>query len=190
MLEGMALAALVVWLFLRDWRATAVTAVAMPVSLIPTFAFMSLVGFSLNIVTLLGLTLVIGILVDDAIVEIENIEKRVLSSACGPSRRPWRGPTRSAWRWSPPPSPSWWCSCRCRSCPAFPGQFFREFGLTVSVAVLFSLVVARLLTPLLAAYFLKPKPAREPRAAAAGSTPAPLNWALDHRWLSVAHWRL
>ena len=77
MLEGMALAALVVWLFLRDWRATAITAVAMPVSLIPTFAFMALVGFSLNIVTLLALTLVIGILVDDAIVEIENIEKRV-----------------------------------------------------------------------------------------------------------------
>ena len=77
MLEGMALAALVVWLFLRDWRATAVTAVAMPVSLIPAFAFMAAAGFSLNIVTLLALTLVIGILVDDAIVEIENIEKRV-----------------------------------------------------------------------------------------------------------------
>ncbi|MDB5468163.1 MAG: efflux transporter permease subunit, partial [Phenylobacterium sp.] len=75
--EGMILAALVVFLFLRDWRATAITAAAMPVSLIPTFAVMHAFGFSLNVVTLLALTLVIGILVDDAIVEIENIEKRV-----------------------------------------------------------------------------------------------------------------
>ena len=78
LLEGMLLAALVVFLFLRDWRSTLITAVAMPVSLIPTFFVMSLLGFSLNMVTLLALTLVIGILVDDAIVEIENIEKRVL----------------------------------------------------------------------------------------------------------------
>jgi HAE1 family hydrophobic/amphiphilic exporter-1 len=77
LLEGMLLAALVVFVFLRDWRSTLITAIAMPVSLIPTFFFMSVLGFSLNMVTLLGLTLVIGILVDDAIVEIENIEKRV-----------------------------------------------------------------------------------------------------------------
>jgi HAE1 family hydrophobic/amphiphilic exporter-1 len=77
LLEGMLLAALVVFIFLRDWRSTLITAIAMPVSLVPTFFFMSMLGFSLNMVTLLGLTLVIGILVDDAIVEIENIEKRV-----------------------------------------------------------------------------------------------------------------
>ena len=77
LLEGMLLAALVVLLFLRDWRATMITAFAMPVSLIPTFFVMNMLGFSLNVVTLLALTLVIGILVDDAIVEIENIEKRV-----------------------------------------------------------------------------------------------------------------
>src|SRR5258708_19855342 len=73
----MFLAALVVFFSLRDWRATAITAVAMPISLIPTFFVMKLLGFSLNMVTLLALTLVVGILVDDAIVEIENIEKRV-----------------------------------------------------------------------------------------------------------------
>ncbi|MEP6558250.1 MAG: efflux RND transporter permease subunit, partial [Burkholderiales bacterium] len=77
LLEGMALASIVVFLFLRDWRATMIAAVAMPVSLIPTFAAMSVMGFSLNMITLLALTLVIGILVDDAIVEIENIQKRV-----------------------------------------------------------------------------------------------------------------
>ena len=70
---GAILAVLVVWLFLRDWRATAVTSLAMPVSLVPTFVVMHWLGFTLNNVTLLGLTLVVGVLVDDAIVEIENI---------------------------------------------------------------------------------------------------------------------
>jgi len=73
----MILAALVVFLFLRSWRATVITALAMPVSLIPAFAVMHYMGFSLNMISLLALTLVIGILVDDAIVEIENIQKRV-----------------------------------------------------------------------------------------------------------------
>ncbi len=113
-------------------------------------------GFSLNIVTLLALTLVIGILVDDAIVEIENIEKRIARGQSRYQRGAAKGPTPSAWRSWRPPSPSWWCSCLSRSCTGMPGQFFKEFGLTVAVAVLFSLVVARLLTPLLAAYFLKP----------------------------------
>src|SRR3546814_8532200 len=71
------LAIFVGWLFLRNWRATAIAAVAMPLSLIPTFAFMAAFSFSLNGITLLALTLVIGILVDDAIVEVENIEKRI-----------------------------------------------------------------------------------------------------------------
>ena len=79
LLEGMLLAALVVFLFLRDWRATLISAAAMPLSLIPTFFVISFFGFSLNVVTLLALTLVIGILVDDAIVEIENIQKRTLA---------------------------------------------------------------------------------------------------------------
>ncbi|MCP4619434.1 MAG: efflux RND transporter permease subunit, partial [Bradyrhizobium sp.] len=79
LVEGMALAALVVWLFLRTWRSTLIAAVAMPISLIPTFAVMLVLGFTLNLVSLLALTLVIGILVDDAIVEIENIEKRIES---------------------------------------------------------------------------------------------------------------
>ena len=91
MIEGMVLASLVVWLFLRDWRSTAITAIAMPVSLIPTFILMAVFHFSLNVVTLLALTLVIGILVDDAIVEIENIQKRVQAGA-----RPYRAAMEGA----------------------------------------------------------------------------------------------
>ncbi|MBV5330937.1 efflux RND transporter permease subunit, partial [bacterium] len=73
MFEGAALAVLVVWLFLRNWRATLVSATALPLSIIPTFAVMYLFGFTINVVTLLSLSLVVGTLVDDAIVEIENI---------------------------------------------------------------------------------------------------------------------
>ncbi|HWF00044.1 MAG TPA: efflux RND transporter permease subunit [Caulobacteraceae bacterium] len=184
LLEGMALASLVVWLFLRDWRATAITAVAMPVSLLPTFIFMQLAGFSLNMVTLLGLTLVIGILVDDAIVEIENIEKRVFVGA-----RPFDAAVEGADQ----------IGLAVVACtfsivavffpvafmPGISGQFFKEFGLTVSVAVLFSLVVARMLTPLLAAYLLVPKTAR-PRRSLPRFYTAPLNWALDHRWAAIS----
>jgi len=183
LLEGMALAALVVWLFLRDWRATAVTAVAMPVSLIPTFAFMSLAGFSLNTVTLLGLTLVIGILVDDAIVEIENIEKRVYTGM-----RPFEAAIEGADQIGLAVVATTFAIVAVflpvGFMPGIPGQFFREFGLTVSVAVLFSLVVARLLTPLLAAYFLAPKLAR-PRPPLPRIYTRSLGWALDHRIWSV-----
>ena len=97
MLEGMVLASLVVLLFLRDWRATAITAIAMPVSLIPTFLLMAVFHFSLNVVTLLALTLVIGILVDDAIVEIENIQKRVQAGQRPTAPRPGRRRPRSAY---------------------------------------------------------------------------------------------
>ena len=75
--EGALLAVLVVWLFLRDWRATFVSAVALPLSVIPAFAGMYLLGFSLNVITLLALSLVVGILVDDAIVEVENIVRHL-----------------------------------------------------------------------------------------------------------------
>ena len=101
--EGALLAVLVVWLFLRDWRATFVSAVALPLSVIPAFIGMHLLGFSINVISLLALSLVVGILVDDAIVEVETScaicawEKR-------PTRQPWRRPTRLVWRWSPPPS--------------------------------------------------------------------------------------
>ncbi len=180
LLEGMLLAALVVWLFLRDWRATVVTAVAMPVSLVPTFALMSLLGFSLNVVTLLGLTLVIGILVDDAIVEIENIEKRVHLGL-----RPFQAAVEGADQIGLAVVATTFSIVAVflpvAFMPGIPGQFFREFGITVSIAVLFSLVTARLLTPLMAAYFLQPKPAKPPLALPRFYT-VPLGWALDHKW--------
>ena len=178
--EGMFLAAVVVFLFLRDWRATAITAVAMPISLIPTFALMKLFGFSLNMITLLALTLVVGILVDDAIVEIENIEKRVARGA-----RPYQAALEGADAIGLAVVATTMAIVVVFTPVSFmggiPGQFFREFGLTVSVAVLFSLLVARLVTPLMAAYFLKATVHSTPRKPFEGFYRNVLDWALAHR---------
>ncbi|HVG47530.1 MAG TPA: efflux RND transporter permease subunit, partial [Rubellimicrobium sp.] len=152
--EGAALAVLVVFLFLRDWRATIVTAVALPLSVIPTFIVMDLLGFSLNTVSLLGITLVTGILVDDAIVEIENIVRHIH-----------RG--RPAYQAAMEAATEIGTTVVAISftivavfapvsfMPGIAGQYFKQFGITVAVAVLFSLLVARLITPMFAAYFLK-----------------------------------
>jgi HAE1 family hydrophobic/amphiphilic exporter-1 len=180
LLEGMLLAALVVWLFLRDWRATMVTAFAMPVSLIPTFFVISMFGFSLNVVTLLGLTLVVGILVDDAIVEIENIEKRV-KQGMRPYEAAMQGADAIGLAVVATTAAIVVVFAPVSFMTGMVGQFFREFGLTVCVAVLFSLLVARLLTPLMAAYLLKPSSHTEERRTMPRYYNRILVWALDHR---------
>jgi HAE1 family hydrophobic/amphiphilic exporter-1 len=184
MLEGMVLASLVVFLFLRDWRATAITAIAMPVSLIPTFLLMAVFHFSLNVVTLLALTLVIGILIDDAIVEIENIQKRVQAG-----QRPYYASMEGADQIGLAVIATTATIVVVFTPVSFmgsiPGQFFKEFGLTVAAAVLFSLLVARLLTPLLAAYFLKPVAHPHPRGELMPFYRDVLEWALAHRLLTV-----
>ena len=156
LLEGAILAVVVVWIFLRDWRATVISAIALPLSVIPAFAGMVWLGFTLNIVTLLALSLVIGILVDDAIVEVENIVRHL---------RMGKSPYQAALEASDEIGlaviattftliavflPSAFMS-------GIAGKFFKQFGWTASIAVFMSLVVARVLTPMLAAYFLKPQ---------------------------------
>ncbi|MBW8815088.1 MAG: efflux RND transporter permease subunit [Caulobacterales bacterium] len=178
--EGMFLAALVVFFFLRDWRATAITAVAMPISLIPTFFVMKLAGFSLNVVTLLALTLVVGILVDDAIVEIENIEKRV-QRGMRPYQAALQGADAIGLAVVATTMAIVVVFMPVSFMPGIPGQFFKEFGLTVSVSVLFSLAVARLVTPLMAAYLLKAGTHAKPQKPFEGFYRNALEWALRHR---------
>lgn len=153
--EGALLAIVVVWLFLRDWRATILSAIALPLSVIPTFLVMYLAGFSLNIVTLLALSLVVGILVDDAIVEIENIERHLHMG-----KSPMNAAREAADEIGLAVIATTFTLVAVFLPTAFmgdvPGLLFRQFGITASVAVLASLVVARLLTPMMAAYFLKP----------------------------------
>jgi multidrug efflux pump subunit AcrB len=155
LLEGAALAILVVWWFLRDWRATLVSAAALPLSIIPTFGFMALAGYSLNTVTLLSLALVVGILVDDAIVEIENIARHLRMG-----KTPYEAAMEAADEIGLAVIATTFTLVAVFLPTAFmggiPGKIFRQFGITASVAVLASLLVARLLTPMMAAYLLKP----------------------------------
>ncbi|MGE0500282.1 MAG: efflux RND transporter permease subunit [Rhizobiaceae bacterium] len=186
LLEGAVLSIIVVFLFLRDWRATLVSASALPLSIIPTFWALDLMGFSLNLVSLLGVTLVVGILVDDAIVEIENIVRHIKMG-----KSPYRAALEAADEiglaviaisatimavFAPVSFMS-----------GIAGQYFKQFGLTVAVAVFFSLLVARLITPMLAAYFLRghgheePKPGRVMRGFLSF-----LTTTLRFRWLTLA----
>src|SRR5688500_9965382 len=154
--EGAILAVIVVFLFLRDWRATIIAALAIPLSAIPTFWFMDMMGFTLNTLSLLALGLVAGVLVDDAIVEIENIVRHLRMG-------------KSAYQASIDAADEIGLAVVATTfsivavflpvglMPGVSGQFFKNFGLTVVVSVLISLAVARMITPLAAAYFLKAK---------------------------------
>ncbi|MBV4552042.1 efflux RND transporter permease subunit [Pseudomonas sp. SWRI102] len=161
--EGAALAVLVVFLFLPDWRATFVTAVALPLSAIPTFAVMHWMGFTLNIVTLLSLSLVIGVLVDDAIVEVENIGRHLQMG-----KKPYQAAMDAADEIGLAVVATAFTLIAVFLPTAFMsgtvGRFFVQFGWTAATAVFFSLVVARLLTPMMAAYLLRApqKPERRP----------------------------
>ena len=186
LIEGIFLAVIVVYIFLRNWRATIIAAVAMPLSLIPTFVLMSAMGFSLNSITLLALTLVIGILVDDAIVEVENIEKRIETGET-PYRAALIGADAIGLAVIATTATIIAVFAPVSLIPGQAGQFFREFGLTVAVAVLFSLVVARLLTPLMAAYFLVPLKDRAHREKRPVNPiyGRILDWALANRWKTM-----
>ncbi len=154
LIEGAVLAVLVVLLFLRDWRATLISAISLPLSAIPAFWAMELMGFSLNLVSFLGITLATGILVDDAIVEIENIARHMRMG-----KSPYRAALEAADEIGLAVIAITFTIVAVFVPVSFmdgiPGQYFRQFGLTVAVAVLFSLLVARLITPMLAAYFLR-----------------------------------
>ena len=152
--EGAALAVLVVFLFLRDVRATLIAVVALPLSILPTFWVMSLIGFSLNRVSLMAITLSTGILVDDAIVEIENIVrhmrmgKSAYQAALDASQEIGLTVIAISLTIVAVFAPTSFLS-------SLVGQFFKEFGITVAIQVLLSLLIARLVTPMLAAYFLR-----------------------------------
>ncbi|QUS35678.1 efflux RND transporter permease subunit [Falsirhodobacter algicola] len=155
LVEGAVLAVLVVLAFLRNWRATAIAAVALPLSAIPTFWAMDLLGFSLNLVSFLAITLATGILVDDAIVEVENIARHMRMG-----KTPYRAAIDAADEIGLAVIATTLTIVAVFApvsfMPGIPGQYFRQFGLTVAIAVLFSLLVARLITPMMAAYLMRP----------------------------------
>jgi HAE1 family hydrophobic/amphiphilic exporter-1 len=184
--EGAILAVVVVLIFLRDFRATVISALAIPMSIFPTFWAMGMIGFSLNGISLLAITLVTGILVDDAIVEIENIVRHMRMG-------------KSAYRASLEAADEIGLAVVATSMTivamfvpvsfmgGIPGQYFKQFGLTVAIAVTFSLLVARLITPLLAANFLRDRQDRVERIGVMmRSYLRLLEWSIRHRFIAVA----
>ncbi len=153
--EGAALAVIIVFIFLRDLRATIIAAVSLPLSIFPAFWVMDLLGFSLNLVSFLAITLSTGILVDDAIVEIENIVRHMRMG-----KSPYRASLEAADEIGLAVIAISLTIIAIFAPASFmggiAGQFFKQFGITVSVQVFFSLLAARFVTPVLAAYFLKP----------------------------------
>jgi hydrophobe/amphiphile efflux-1 (HAE1) family protein len=176
--EGALLAILVVWWFLRDWRATLVSTVALPLSIIPTFAVMLYADFSLNVLTLLAMALVVGILVDDAIVEIENIVRHLRMG-----KTPYQAAMEAADEIGFAVIATTFTLVAIFLPTAFmggiPGKFFKQFGVTAAVAVMASLLVARLLTPMMAAYLLKPHQKVEEQSG-----------FIMRQYLSAVHWCL
>ena len=155
--EAIVLVFLVMYLFLQNFRATLIPTIAVPVVLLGTFGVMAAFGFSINTLTMFGMVLAIGLLVDDAIVVVENVE-RVMARrrACPPRRRPASPWTRLPAPWSALP----WCS-RLFLCPwlfsaAPPGVIYRQFSITIVSAMVLSVLVALILTPALCATLLKP----------------------------------
>ena len=182
--EGAILAVLVVWLFLRDFRATLVSAVALPLSVIPAFIGMAYLGFSINVVTLLALSLVIGILVDDAIVEVENIVRHLRMG-----KTPYQAAMEAADEIGLAVIATTFTLIAVFLPTAFmagiPGKFFKQFGWTASLAVFASLVVARVLTPMMAAYLMKPMvgAAHEPQWLTRYM--GWVAWCTRHRWVTM-----
>ena len=184
MIEGALLAIVVVFLFLRDWRATIISAIAIPLSAIPAFWFLDLLGFTLNTMSLLALGLVAGVLVDDAIVEIENIVRHMRMG-------------KSAYQASIDAADEIGLAVVATTfsivavflpvglMPGVAGQFFKNFGLTVVASVLMSLAVARMITPMIAAYFLKSDGmAEHGEASWIDRYMKILRWSLGHRrWM-------
>jgi len=179
MIEGAILAIVVVFLFLRDWRATIISAIAIPLSAIPTFWFLDLLGFTLNTMSLLALGLVAGVLVDDAIVEIENIVRHMRMG-------------KSAYQASIDAADEIGLAVVATTfsivavffpvalMPGISGQYFKNFGLTVVASVLMSLAVARMITPMIAAYFMKDHgTAEHAQGGAMNRYLQLLSWTLD-----------
>lgn len=182
--EGALLAVVVVWLFLHSARATLISAVALPLSMIPAFVGMQYLGFTINILTLLALSLVVGILVDDAIVEVENIVRHQ-----GMGKTPYQAAMEAADEIGLAVVATTFALIAVFLPTAFmsgiPGRFFKQFGWTAALAVFASLVVARLLTPMMCAYLLKPVKQAHREPGWLRLYMHAVGWCLHHRFTTL-----
>ncbi len=180
LLEGALLAVVVVFFFLGDWRATVISATALPLSILPAFVVMNYLGFSLNGISMLALALVVGILVDDAIVEVENMARHMRMG-----KSPFQAALDAADEIGLAVIATSLTLVAVFLPTAFmggiPGLIFRQFGVTAAVAVLASLVVARLLTPMMAAFFMQVLPHQNRESRWMGYYLAGVRLCLAHR---------
>ena len=185
LIEGAILAIAVVFIFLRDWRATLISAIALPLSIVPAFWAIDAAGFSLNLVSLLAITIVTGILVDDAIVEIENIVRHMRMG-----KSPYRAALEAADEIGLAVIAITFTIIAVFVPVSFmggiAGQYFKQFGLVVAFAVFFSLLVARLVTPLLAAYFMRASHHEDKEGWALEAYTRLVRWSVAHHYTSVA----
>ena len=186
LLEAVVLSILVIFPFLWNWRATLISALAIPTSLLATFIVMAIFGFNLETITLLALALVIGSIVDDAIVDVENIMRHIEDG---------ESPRQAALLATNEIGLTVTAATLTAVAVFLPiglmggviGQFFKPFGITVSAAMLASMLVARTLSPVLAIYWLKPKSSLSPRREAKIWIAFTqfyrnlLSWSLNHR---------
>jgi len=186
------LAVVTILIFLRDWRATLITAVTLPLSILPTFAVQQLLGYTLNNMTLLALALGVGILVDDAVVEIENLERH-LAMGKTPRQAAFDSSAEVGLAVVATSATIIAVFLPVAFMGGIPGQFFQPFGVTVAVSTIFSTLVARTMTPMLGAHLLKAKGTRgaqEQRNPKSYRRFQPyrqlLKWALKHRLLTMA----
>ena len=158
LLEAIVLVFLVIFLFLQNWRATLIPTIAVPVVLLGTFGVMAAAGYSINTLTLFGLVLAIGLLVDDAIVVVENVERVMQEEGLSP---------KEATRKSMDQISGALVGIGLVLCAAFvpmafftgsSGVIYRQFSLTIASAVALSVMIALILTPALCATMLKPIP--------------------------------
>ena len=155
LIEAVLLVILITWLFLQNWRATLVPTLAIPVSLVGTFAVMSVIGYSINLITLFGLILAIGVVVDDAIVVVENVSRLLEEEDISPREAVWRsmqevtGPVIA--------TTAVLLAMFVPICflPGITGVIFRQFGVTISVAVAISSINALTLSPALCAMLMR-----------------------------------
>jgi multidrug efflux pump subunit AcrB len=185
LIEGAILAIIVVWFFLRDIRATLISATALPLAVIPTFWALHVFGFSMNTLTMLALSLVVGMLVDDAIVEVENMVRHLRMG-----KTPMQAATDAAIEIGLAVVATSLTLCAVFIPVAFmdgiPGEFFKPFGFTAAVAVLFSLLVARTLTPMMASRFMKVDEASDEVGRFKGWYLEKVRWCLAHRRWTIA----
>lgn len=190
LIEAIILSVVVIFPFLWNWQATLISALAIPISLLGTFIVMAIYGFNLETITLLALALVIGSIVDDAIVDVENIMRHIENG---------KTPREAALIATNEIGLTVTAATLTAVAVFLPiglmggviGQFFKPFGITVSAAMLTSLLVARTLSPVLAIYWLKPKSSSSPQKQGRiwqefeQAYRNLLTWSLQHRLIVV-----